>query len=150
MACLTARFATTDRCTWLRDYEAHVCVEPLGSRYGFAANFVKWYFFVSPLWAPCRACRCAMQRMTTPCVVAAVATRTTNLENVPMCTFSTFSSGSRLYLSSYRVLLHRTVKKISFGLNSLKPKNRYFAGHILRVLGRLVETPLQPVGAVHR
>ena len=87
VACLTARFATTDRCIWPTDYEAHVCVEPLGSRYGFAANVSKWYSFVSPLWAPCRAYRCAMQRMTTPCVVPAVATRTTNLENVPLCTF---------------------------------------------------------------
>ena len=93
VACLTARFATTDRCIWLTDYEAHVCVEPLGSRCGFAANISKWYVFVSILWAPCRAYRCAMQRMTTPCAVEAVATRTTNLENVPMCTFSTFFSG---------------------------------------------------------
>jgi hypothetical protein len=57
-----------------RQITKHPWVEPLGFRYGFLAQLSNWYFVDSPVWEPCRAYRCAMQHMITPCAVPAQAT----------------------------------------------------------------------------
>jgi hypothetical protein len=130
VACLTACFTTTDRCIWPTKYE--VCVEPLGSRYGFEAKYSKWYFVVSPLWATCRACRCAMQRMTTPCAVSAQATagaRGQLIWRICLCAHSQLFIRVQVYLSLYKVFLHRTVKKkTSFGFKLSETNNQVSCG----------------------